>query len=292
MRRLQNSHNANNLTSFFTLCFLRYFSQATYKRKIHSYHAYPTPAKGDLIPLRKNASPIQQVNRYAKHIRYHAEWRANLFFLLCIAYYKKNRIVNMGRTKLQHGRGIKPHLQACHSSILPSLIDFNQTRQSVVKSHASMIDHTLLDNWNNMTVLCPHIVNESDFFLEGYYGTTSIHRKRLLATLCVISFGLCDPMIGMQCFYQIMQHAFNTLMKRMQIDTIPERDTLYRVFYLQKQGTFRHMSKEAYLPKERFVKKVLAQKPHETREEAYKRMQKILLTGDKKAAHELLLRFQ
>lgn len=294
MRRLQHSHNTNNFTSFFTLCFLRYYSQQhhTSTRKIYSYRIYPTPAKGDFIPLRKNASSMQQVNRYAKHVRYHAEWRANLFFLLCIAYYKQNRIINTGRTKLQHGRGIKPHLQACHSSILPSLIDFKQTRQSITTSNTSIIDRTLFDHWNNMTVLCPRIVNESDFFLEGYYGTTSIYRKRLLAILCLISFGLCDPIIGMQCFYQIMQHALNTLMKRMQRDAIPERDTLYRIFYLQKQGTFRHISLDTGLPKERFVKKVLAQKPGETREETYKRMQKILLSGNKKAARELLLRFQ
>lgn len=292
MRRLRHSQfKSNTITPFFTLCFLRYFSQAPHKRKIHSYHAYPTPAKGDLIPLRKNASSMQQVNQYAKHIRYHAEWRANLFFLLCIAYYKKDRLVFSNRTRLQHGRGIKPHLNACHTSILPSLIDFKQTEESIIKSRGSLIDHTLLDHWNNMTVLCPHIVNEADFFLEGLYAETCIYRKQLLATLCGVSLGLLDPVFGMRCFYRIMNKAFTFLLEEIQTRTIPEGDTLYRVFRLQEKGTFRHAS-EKLLLKEKFVTKTLAQKPNESREAAYKRLQKILLEGSEKDARKLLLRFQ
>lgn len=86
---------------------------------------------------------IQRVNMVSETIKHHANMRVNLFFLLCVALYKKNVDVIKGATRLQHGKGRQskgPNITketddeefddyanndygtaACHASLFPTI---------------------------------------------------------------------------------------------------------------------------------------------------------------------------
>lgn len=259
-------------------------------RKIFSYNSYPTPAKGDIIKIPKRASQLTRVNLYADHIRYHAAWRPNLFFLLCIAYYQKKHVIQSSRARIQHGEGFH-ELHACHSSILPGLMDFNG-RKCIVKSNSAIIDRSFLFHWNNMTVLCPGIVNMTDYYFEGFYGATSNYRKRLLAILCLVSHGRYDPAEGLQLFYMIMKLAIKDTSHKIKNskNRIPKAAIL-RILQLQNQGTFQHANPRTCEPHKDFIEKIIAKRKHQSWISAYRKTQQKLLTGGEDQAIAFLTRF-
>ena len=274
---------------FFSLHF--HLRNSSEYRKIYKYHSYPTPSKGEVIKIPRNASQLTRVNLYADHIRYHAQWRANLFFLLCIAYYKKKRIIQPSRTKIQHGRGCDK-LHACHSSILPGLMDFDQ-QKGVVKENSAIMDRSFLLHWNNMTVLCPNIVNYIDYYFEGFYGSTSDYRRRLLVVLSLISMGVHNPVQGLICFYMIMKIAIENASSDIKNTTerIPKKAML-RVLQLQHQGTFKNANPRTCVPHKAFVERILTKKKSQSWDVAYHNTQQELLTGGEKQAIAFLPRFK
>lgn len=271
--------------SFFCLRF------SSKKRKIYQYNSYPTPAKGDVIQIPRGTSQLTRINLYADHIRYHAEWRANLFFLLCIAYYDKKRAIQPSHTKIQHGKGFR-RLPACHSSILPGLMDFDE-KECIAKSSNAIIDRSFLLHWNNMTVLCPDLVNETDYYFEGYYGATSDYRRRLLATLCMVSYGVHSPVDGLKNFFMIMKVAIENELGEIKntTDNIPKK-VINKILQLQKQGTFKHANPRTCRPHKNFIEKVLKKKKYQSWDLAYKRTQQTLLTGGEDQAIAFLGRFR
>lgn len=266
---------------------------ALYYRNVYPYGFYPTPSKGDLGLLPKGASTLDWVNKYEKNIIYHATWRVHLYFLLLVAYHNQQCIIQIDTTELQHGMGIAPHLQACHSSLFPSLVDHNIQDNIKDHKHTSIIDDSFLNDWNNMTVACPVISNRFDTFLEGR-GPGSQLRKTLLFCLTACSLGSCEPLDALRVFFLTMAAALEDKYKFIErFDSDDEKRAARRVMFLQHRGMFSLGSPVQYIPDINVFENILQRNRHaESRAAAYARTQKILLTGGKKEAEIFLKRFK
>ena len=268
-------------------------NMASRDRHVYAYGSYPTPSKGDVGLLPNSASTLDWVNKYEKNIIYHATWRVHLYFLLLVAYRNQQRIIQMDSTELQHGMGIAPYLQACHSSLFPNLIDYSIDRSVKNKQKTSIFDDSFLNHWNNMTVSCPVIVNRYDSFLEGR-GSGSVYRKELLFYLSACSLGSCDPLLGLHQFFLIMTQALkhnDEFIEKFNSDD--EKRAAKRVIELQEKGMFSLASPVYFSPNVSMLSYALQWKcPRESRADAYATTQKILLTGGKVEAKQFLKRFQ
>ncbi|OGT46026.1 MAG: hypothetical protein A3E82_07865 [Gammaproteobacteria bacterium RIFCSPHIGHO2_12_FULL_38_11] len=294
MRRILHRETEQRPTNTL-LTKISYFSlfPALQYRHIYIYGAYPTPSKGDVGLLPNSASQLDWVNKYEENIVYHAAWRANLYFLLLVAYHNQQRIIQIDSTELQHGTGIAPHLQACHSSLFPNLIDYCVS-PGVKNSHeTSIIDNSFLNHWNNMTVSCPGIVNRYDTFLEGG-GTGSSYRKELLFYLSACSLGSLDPLVGLNMFFYVMKKASKHNQKFIKkFDSEDEIRAAQRVIFLQQKGMLSLAGFACFFPDINSIEKILQwDRRSESRKTAYARTQKILLTGDKNKSIAFLKRFE
>lgn len=259
-------------------------------RSCATHDAYVTPSRHHLGLLPKNASKLDWIEKYKDNITYHATWRANLFFLMLIACYKRERFIQVASTKHQYGKGIRPYIQACHSSPFPGLSDrdFNELRIRVRQT--CLFNKSFLSHWNAMTVGCPVLVNEFDSFLEGR-GSGSIYRKNLLVALNQCSFGICNPMVGMQLFYLTMLSALND--RRIFFERCDpwERRAAQRVVVLQKRGMFHYATRE-FQPKKSFVKAILEWDGNEKSfDQACLQTQGLLLKGGESDGARFLKRF-
>ena len=145
-----------------------------------------------------------------EHVKQHATRRVDLFFYTLIAYYKKELVVSIGKTTLQHGRGRSSQLQACHSSLFPSLIDnsiFNQIAGE--RPFKSILSGTHFFNSLNLTFELPIFVNQFDSVIE------SNCRKKALDVLNETSFGVINPIEGLTDFLNMMQTTLNRLQREM-----------------------------------------------------------------------------
>lgn len=259
-------------------------------RSCAAYDAYVTPTRNHLGLLPKNASKLDWIEKYKDNITYHATWRANLFFLMLVACYKRERFIQIASTKHQYGKGISPYIQACHSSPFPGLgdRDFNEVRIRVRQT--CLFNKSFLSHWNAMTVGCPVLVNEFDSFLEGR-GAGSKYRKNLLFVLNQCSSDICNPVVGMQVFYLTMLTALDE--RRIFLDRCEpwERRAAQRVVTLQKRGMFHHATRN-FQPKKSFVKAVLEWDGDEKSfDEACLKTQKLLLSGRERDGERFLKRF-
>lgn len=262
-------------------------------RNVYAYGAYPTPSKGDVGLLPQYASTLDWVNKYEKNIMYHASWRVHLYFLLLVAYHNQQCIIQIDSTELQHGMGIAPHLQACHSSLFPNLIDHNIKENFKNHQHTSIIDHSFLNDWNNMTVACPVISNRFDTFLEGR-GSGSRLRKDLLFCLTACSLGSYEPFDALKMFFSLMAATLENRHKFIEkFDSDDEKRAAKRVLFLQQKGMFSLGSPVQYAPDRNVIENILQwDRQAESCASAYARTQKILLTGGKKEAEAFLKRFK
>ncbi|GEM_PF-5546909 len=254
------------------------------------HDAYVTPSRNHLGLLPKNTSKRGWIEKYKDNIMYHAEWRANLFFLMLIACYKRQRLIQLASTKHQYGKGVWPYIQACHSSPFPGLSDRDLYEVRIRMRQTCLFNKSFLSHWNAMTVGCPVLVNEFDSFLEGR-GAGSIYRKNLLIALNQCSLGVCNPMIGMQVFYWTMIMALNDRQIFLGKCEPWERSAAARVIALQKRGMFRHATR-GYQPQKAFVKAVMkwdgAQKSFD---QACLKTQQLLLKGKECDGEQFLRRF-
>lgn len=279
MRRLysEESTHKHYLSISIVFSFLRY-------RSIYRYDTYPTPSKTHIGLLPSGASTMDWVNKYEENITYHAKWRVFLFYLLLIAYHNQKRIIQIASTELQYGIGIAPHLQACHTSLFPNLIDHSILHRIKSCHETSIIDHSFMNHWNNATVVCPVISNRFDTFLEGR-GSGSRLRKELLFVLNGCSLGCHTPLNALKLFYMHMDNALSH--EKDFIDkfkTEDEKCAARQVVFFQRNAMFSLASPICHLPKGDIFGKILVS-------EDLKATQKLLLTGGKKDAKQFLKRF-
>lgn len=259
-------------------------------RSCAAHNAYVTPSRNHLGLLPEKASKLNWIKKYKNNITYHATWRANLFFLMLIACYKRQRFIQLASTKHQYGKGVWPYLQACHSSPFPGLSDRDFYEIRIRARQTCFFNKSFLSHWNAMTVGCPVLVNEFDSFLEGR-GAGSVYRKNLLVALNQCSAGICDPLVGMQIFYLTMLMALND--RHIFLDRCEpwERRAAQRVIALQKRGMFRHATKDPRLKKS-FVKTILQwDGDAETFDDVCLKTQKLLLEGNEHDGERFLRRF-
>lgn len=268
------------------------FLHATHSRRRNraKHGSYVTPSRDSLGLLSKSATQMDWIEKYEDHITYHATWRANIYFLLLIFYYKQRRIIQIASTPMQYGKGIEHYTQACHSSIFPGLSDHKCHDTQIMMLQTCLFRRSFLWHWNSMTVGCPMLVNEFDTFLEGR-GAGSIYRKNLLIALNQCSFGVCDPVEGMRLFYWVMLIAFKDqpiFLKRCE----PwERKSARRVIALQKRGMFHHATRDCQL-KKAFVKSILEWDGSDRSfDQACLKTQKLLLRGNERDGEKFLKRF-
>lgn len=259
-------------------------------RSCAAYDAYITPSRHHLGLLSKSASKLDWIEKYKDNITYHAQWRANLFLLMLIACYRRNRLIQIASTKHQYGKGIGNYIQACHSSPFPGLSDRDLYDVRIRVRQTCLFNKSFFSHWNVMTVGCPVLVNEFDTFLEGR-GTGSIYRKNLLTALNQCSLGACNPLVGMQVFYLAMAMALNDRHIFLERCEPWERRAARRVVALQKRGMFRHATRDGQSNKA-FIKAVLKWDGEEKSfDQACLKTQDLLLQGNERDGGRFLRRF-
>lgn len=259
-------------------------------RSCAAHDAYVTPSRNHLGLLSKSASKLNLIEKYKDNIIYHATWRANLFFLILVACYKRQRIIQIASTKHQYGKGIAPYIQACHSSPFPGLSDRDLNDARIRFRQTCFFNKSFLSHWNAMTVGCPVLVNEFDSFFEGG-GSGSLYRKNLLVVLNQCSLGVCNPLVGMQVFYSMMLKLLDDRQIFLDRCEPSERRAAKRVVALQKRGMFHHSTKD-YRLKKAFVKSVLEWDGHDKSfDRACLKTQKLLLRGGERDGEKFLKRF-
>jgi hypothetical protein len=137
----------------------------------------------------------------AELIMEHASRRVDLMFYTLVAYYGSQRLPSLGTTNLQHGMGKNSGVStnACHSSLLPTLVD-DVFENSLTKNVDSLIAGTHLLNSANSTVELPRAVNVFDSFLENKKEA----RKVSLIILSLVSLGVMTPISGISMFLDSM----------------------------------------------------------------------------------------
>lgn len=163
--------------------------------------ALALPYSNNILNLfKKNDLALLFLSR--KYIIEHANRRVDLFFYTLIAYYHTNAIPVEGHTTLQHGKGRSSDddiqvTQACHSSLIPSLIDQSicaQSRQAI----KSVLSNTHFFASLNSTVELPHFVNAFDDLLEAKI------RPKCMSILRDVSLGTINPIEGLENFLKLM----------------------------------------------------------------------------------------
>jgi hypothetical protein len=138
----------------------------------------------------------------------HASRRVYLMFYTLVAYYGSQRLPSLGTTNLQHGMGKSGEVStnACHSSLLPTLID-EVSENSITKNIDSVIAGTQLLNGANSTVELPRAVNKFDSFLENKKEA----RKVSLIILSLVSLGVMTPISVISMFLDVMDKIFKKM---------------------------------------------------------------------------------
>jgi hypothetical protein len=203
------------------------------------------------------------------HIKEHAARRVDLFFYTLVAYYNTGLSPLQGHTSLQHGKGrntddLTNMTQACHSSLLPALIDENSTLNfRNMQTHDSILSGThFLDNLNS-TVELPVMVNEFDGELENTY----LCRDKSIHILQKVSAGEISPIEGLNQFMKMMDMTLKNIDAK-----IKKTGTMFakihpnesELFLLIKQGTFAKIySSETETATREYIETLLRLKPEE-----------------------------
>lgn len=250
--------------------FFRHFYHPARKRtsfedNITASLALPEPAKPKMLlceteikqPSKKCNSldelRLQEVELVSKQIIEHAQRRADLFFYLLIAIYKKFVVLNKDETVKQHGKGNPLYgTNACHSSLFPNFklteMPTENISEFLAKGHTffcPILDGTHFGETLNMTVELPRVVNVFDMHLEGKVHNPSTEVKGLTDILNKVSLGALTPQEGMGRFYEVMHKFFNDFetedCKKVAVDT---PITIKKIGAYQREGTFKGATKE------------------------------------------------
>jgi hypothetical protein len=236
--------------------------RSTYEENYSAALALPCSSE-DLENMKEK--PEALITYSESHIKEHAARRVDLFFYTMIAYYNTQLYPIQGHTDLQHGRGRNTSdetnmTQACHSSLIPSLIDDSF---SEITNHESILSEThFLDNLN-ATVELPIIVNEFDGELENTYGC----RQQSIYILQRVSAGEINPIQGLNQFIQMLEKTLKLIeMKIKNTGTMfskihPAENEL---FSLVKKGTLAQIySGETQAATNEYIESLLRLKPEE-----------------------------
>jgi hypothetical protein len=182
-------------------------------RKATRYEANRTYALKTTDGLNNNQALSQAIQYHANDIKEHAMRRVELFFLLCIALYKTNRVILLSETNKQHGKataGLK--YAACHSSLFTGIEDKSPNRKTRTSSREkSILDDTHFAEVLNATVELPDCVNKFDSLCEGKNGAQSKGlRKQLQPVLQKVAQAKITPIQAMTYFFQQMNVFFTT----------------------------------------------------------------------------------
>ena len=149
-----------------------------------------------------------------QHIKEHANRRVDLFFYTLIAYYRTSILAVEGHTNLQHGKGrtLEDHTsvtQACHSSLIPSLLDktIYQNRQNQA-AYKSMLSGTHFLESLNSTVELPAFVNAFDDLLEAAC------RAQCMDIIREVALGTVTPVQGLARFLSMMDTLLQQFMQQ------------------------------------------------------------------------------
>lgn len=240
---------------------------------------------------------LKKVELIPDAIKEHAARRADLFFYLMIAVYKKNVIINKGETNKQHGKGSDARgTHACHSSLFPNL-NIDEEVVTVKKNDApvstsnwlpsffsstptlpnstsglepnkeytpsEILAKTYLPDVLNMTMELPSVVNDFDGHLEGRFHFT-IDVNECIKILNQVSCGKVDPIEGMTAFYKTMDSFFNHIKREYVIrpqyfnnTKVPYLKAFNKVAEYQREGTFRECGQDFTVSEEYVYAKLM-----------------------------------
>ncbi len=161
----------------------------------------PKPAKDSLAHA---SSIIAMVASRRVDIIEHAARRVQLFWMLCVAYYKSGYLVNgIKGAELQHGKATPGYGNAaCHSSLLSNITDNSD-------SGKSMIADLHLNDELNSTVDLPSAVNKVDSNMESEGKVTETMRYQANGILNRVSTGDICPLLAMSLFFKAMNDYFD-----------------------------------------------------------------------------------
>lgn len=180
----------------------RFYYEANYTMAL----ALPFPDKR--LNLKQENDLIALARPY---IIEHANRRVDLFFYTLVAYYQTQVIPTEGHTSLQHGIGrtLKNHTnitQACHSSIIPSLLDETiYHKDDTDIRQKSLLSGTHFLESLNATIELPPFVNAFDDLLEH------LCRPYCIELLGEVAVGTLNPIQGLTLFLEMMNdllHGF------------------------------------------------------------------------------------
>ncbi|MDF1796837.1 MAG: hypothetical protein P1U63_09900 [Coxiellaceae bacterium] len=161
----------------------------------------PKPAKDSL----DHASTIVAMVASRKdYIIEHAARRTELFWMLCVAYYKSGYVVNGDQGALvQHGKATPGYGNAaCHSSLLSNITDNSGRGRSQIAGLS-------LDAELNSTVELPIAVNKVDSNMESEGKATETMRYKTNVMLNRVSRGELNPIQAMQLYFTAMNRYFD-----------------------------------------------------------------------------------
>ncbi len=197
---------------------------------------------------------LQKTELVAEQIIEHSQRRADLFFYLLVAIYKKNVTLNKNDTEKQHGIGSPTNLgtNGCHCSLFPNAkLDPIPPRfippiiADFFKSPSPTLDGTHFGEVLNMTEELPRLVNEFDCHLEGKVHNPSNPVRRLTNITNRVAIGWWTPKQGMDEFYRNMD-LFFTDFDTKNYKKIGKKNpqAMKKIAEYQKEGTFRGATKD------------------------------------------------
>lgn len=187
------------------------------RRTIVDYSANETgslaaPTNPLVSDLSNPAFILNQVRQRSIDIEEHATSRVELFFLLCVAIYDKQRVITLSETVTQQGKA-RPGSgnAACHSSLYTAIMDKPHDIELRSRQNTSILNGTFfVDKTLNKTVELPKCVNDFDRTIEGQISENARGlRRKLLPTLNRVSAGELTPHEAMKIFFTAMHNFFD-----------------------------------------------------------------------------------
>ncbi len=251
-KRKRRSKSVGNSSAFCLAAFSESAARDPYpkhhKKRIRSTYednysaALALPCSSATLKAAQN-NPLALLALSQTHIKEHAARRVDLFFYTLVAYYKTGLSPKQGHTELQHGigRNARDHssiTQACHSSLLPSLVDESRHASAAeMEENPSILNGTHFLDSLNATVELPVIVNEFDNELENTFAC----REQSILILQQVSAGEINPIEGLNQFMKMLDTTLKNIATKIQ-----RTGTLFakihtsenELLQLVKQGTF------------------------------------------------------
>lgn len=222
--------------------------------------SFPFPTE-ELIKNNQLKSYLLKISKQS--ILEHASLRVDLFFYTLIAYYQKRLQLTAGHTYLQYGRGRgtekRSITEACHNSLLPSLVDetifLNAPKRC---KQISILSGTYFMNNLNSTTELPPFVNNFDDTLELQC------REKALDILRTVSLGINNPIEGLTLFLKLLKNVLDNLKQ----EAVTKKDHFKsELIDLMMQGTFStHFNEETLTVNDEYIQLLMNLTPEEKKQ--------------------------